>query len=248
MDYMKDIIYVNKESFFKTIKSLKKSWLIFFAGLIYGAMSIVVSGVLNLILRGPLSILSGIITIVIISSLFSNYLYLLTNVIKYGRVNFEDFKNGFTYYLRKIYTTIFIFYLARLLLTLVLRISGPIGSSLMTIVTLGAFILLNALPETIYQKYYGPVDTISYSFSFITENAFNWAIPNIIYFGFLYYLLPSITTIPLMLSFGIIPGINLILVFLIAQLVFNFGMVYRGHLFDLLSTSTKRKREFMKKF
>lgn len=248
MDYIEDIIYVNKESFIKTINSLKKAWPIVFVGLIYGAMSIIVTGVLNLLMRGPLSILSGIISIIIISGLFSNYLYLLTNVIKYGRVDFNDFKNGFTAYLRKIYSIIFIFYLARLLLTMVLRISGPMGSTLMTLVTLGAFILLNALPETIYQKYYGSLDTISYSFSFIRENVLNWATPNIIFFAILYNLLPSITIIPTMLSFGMIPGIGLIIAFLIGQLVFNFGMIYRGHLFELLSTSTKRKREFMKKF
>lgn len=248
MDYIEDIIYVNKGSFLKTINSLKKAWPIIFVGLIYGAMSIIITGVLSLLMRGPLSILSGIISLIITSGLFSNYLYLLTNVIKYGRIDWNDFKNGFTVYLRKIYSIIFIFYLAQLLLSIVLRISGPMGGSLMTLVSLAAFIILNALPETIYQKYYGPVDTISYSFNFIKENVLNWIIPNIIFFAILYRLLPSITIIPTMLSFGMVPGINLIIAFLIGQLVFNFGMIYRGHLFELLSTSTKRKREFMKKF
>lgn len=248
MDYIKDIMYVNKESFFKTIKSLKKSWTIIFVGLIYAAISIVLTGVLNFLLIGPLSIISGIISIIITSSLFSNYLYLLTNVIKYGSVDFNDFKNGFTYYLRKIYSVIFIFYIARLLLTLVLRMFGPTGGTLMTLVTLGAFILLNALPETIYQKYYGPADTISYSFSFFTENVLNWGIPNLVFFGILYSLLPNILGIIMMITFGAFPGFIQIIAFLIAQLVFNFGMIYRGHLFNLLSTSTKRKREFMKKF
>lgn len=248
MDYIKDIIYVNKESFLKTIKSLKKSWPIIFVGLIYGALSIAVSGLLSLLLVGPLSILSGIISAIIISSLFSNYLYLLTNIIKYGKIDFDDFKNGFTYYLRKIYSVIFIFYLARLLLSLGLGMFGAAGGTLMSLITLGAFILLNALPETIYQKYYGPVDTISYSFSFLTENILNWGIPNVIYFVFLYPLIPNIVAIVFMISFGRFPSPTHILAFLIGQLIFNFGMIYRGHLFDLLSTSTKRKRDFMKKF
>lgn len=248
MDYIKDIIYVNRDSFLKTLKSLKKAWPIIFVGFAYGALSIVVVGVLNLLLMGPLSILSGIISVLIISALFSNYLYLLSNVINYGRITFDDFKIGFTQYLRKIYSVFFIFYLARLLLTMVLRVAGPSGGYLMTLVTFGAFILLNALPETIYQKYYGPADTITYSFSFISENPLNWAIPNIILFGILYPLLSNVFPIVFMITFRSIPGITEILAFLMGQLFFNFGMVYRGHLFNLLSTSTKRKREYMRKF
>lgn len=248
MDYIKDVIYVNKESFSKTIKSLKKSWPIIFIGLVYGLISIVVSGVLNLLLMGPLGILSGIISIIITSSLFSNYLYLLSNVIKFGRVDFDDFKNGFTFYLRKIYSVIFIFYLANLLITLTTNMLGSLGLTLTTLISLAAFILLNALPETIYQKYYGPVDTISYTFSFFTENVLNWAIPNIVFFAILYSLLPNIFSLSLILSYRVMPGVGTILGFLIGQLVFNFGMIYRGHLFDLLSTSTKRKREYIKKF
>lgn len=248
MDYIKDILYVNKDSFFKTIKSLKTSWPIIFAGFAYGAISIVIVAVLNLLLAGPLSILSGIISILIISSLFSNYLYLLTNVLKYGRITFDDFKNGFTHYTRKIYSIIFIFYLARLILSLAAGIFGPGGGIVISLVSLTAFILLNALPETIYQKYYGPVDSISYTFNFIRENALNWVIPNIILFGILYPMLSSVFPIVLMITFRAIPGITEILAFLIGQLLLNFGMIYRGHLFNLLSTSTKRKREYMKKF
>lgn len=248
MDYIKDIIYVNKESFFKTIKSLKTSWPIIFAGFAYGALSIVIVAVLNLLLSGPLSLLSGIISILITSSLFSNYLYLLTNVLKYGRITFDDFKNGFTYYTRKIYSIIFVFYLARLILSLAVGMFGPGGGTILSLVSLAAVILLNALPETIYQKYYGPVDSISYAFSFISENALNWAVPNIILLGVLYPMVSSVFPIAFMITFRVVPGITQILAFLIGQLLLNFGMIYRGHLFSLLSTSTKRKREYMKKF
>lgn len=248
MDYIEDILYVNKQSLNKTIRSLKKSWPIIFVGLVYGAISLVLTGVLSLLFRGPLSILSGIISIVIISGLISNYLYLLTNAIKYDRITFDDFKNGFTQYLRRIYSIVFIFYIARLLLTLVIGMFGPLGSTIISLASLAAFILLNGLPETIYQKYYGPVDTISYSFNFFTENILNWAIPNIIFFALLYYVLPSVLNITFMITFRTLPGITQIVSFLIGQLIFNFGMIYRGHLFSLLSTSTKRKREYMKKF
>lgn len=248
MDYIKDIVYVNKESFVKTIRSLKKSWPIFFVGLVYGALSIAIMGILNILLRGPVGILSGIITALIVSSLYSNYLYLLTNVIKFGRVDFDDFKNGFTYYLRKIYSILFIFYFAQLILSFVINILGPMGATFMSLVSLAAFILLNALPETIYQKYYGPVDSISYSFSFLTENALNWTIPNLVFIGLLYPQLSNMVSLLLRMTFRTIPGVTQIIIFLIGQVVFNFAMVYRGHLFNLLSNSTKRKREYMKKF
>lgn len=248
MDYIKDIVYVNKESFVKTIGSLKKSWPIFFVGLVYGALSIAIMGILSIFLRGPVGILSGIITALIVSSLYSNYLYLLTNVIKFGRVDFDDFKNGFTYYLRKIYSILFIFYFAQLILSFVINILGSMGATFTSLVSLAAFILLNALPETIYQKYYGPVDSISYSFSFLTENALNWIIPNLVFIGLLYPQLSNMVSLLLRMTLRTIPGVTQIIVFLIGQIVFNFAMVYRGHLFNLLSNSTKRKREYMKKF
>jgi len=89
-----------------------------------------------------------------------------------------------------------------------------------------------------------------YSIDFIKDNWFNWLLPNILFYGLLYYLTGNIITdlFATHLSFGFNFGIPSIIKYLLGQGLFSFIMIYRGHLFKLLSTSTRRKRMFMNKF
>jgi len=117
-----------------------------------------------------------------------------------------------------------------------------------SLVTLIVLILLNALPETIYQKYYSSSESIKYAFDFFKENWLNWFIPNVVFFALLYALEGINFTSLFMPSINILGGISLseIVEYLISQVIFSFMMIYRGYLFQLLSTSTRRKRMFMK--
>lgn len=250
MDYVKDFIYLNKTSSRQAIKSLKKNWPIIFTGLIYSTINIVLFSLMGIFLVGPLYILSGIILAIISSSLVSNYFYLLFNIINYDKITIQDFKDGFLYFLRKIYGILFIGYLGNLLLSLVTPILGNISGVLYFTLYIGIFILINSLPETIYLKSYGPMETIMDSIEFIQENWINWLIPNFVFLGLLYIITGNILTgllnTHLFFNFALNP-IH-ILLYLIGQMIFSFMMIYRGHLYKILSTSTRRKRMFMGKF
>lgn len=250
MDYVKDFIYLNKTSSKQTIKSLKKNWPIIFTGLIYSTINIVIYNLLGIFLIGPLYILSGIILAIISSALLSNYFYLLFNIINYDKITMQDFKDGFLYFLRKIYGILFIGYLGNLVLSLFTPILGQISVILYFALYVGILILINPLPETIYLKSYGPGDSIIYSMEFIQENWINWLVPNFVLLGILYLttgnLIGGLLNSHLFFNFALNP--IYILLYLIGQLIFSFMMIYRGHLYRILSTSTRRKRMFMGKF
>ena len=249
MDLLKDFKYVSEHSLKKTVESLKKNFLIIFTGLVYGIITIGVGSVVSFIFRGPLSIISGFISYFIQSAIISNYLYLLFNIINYNRFNLNDFKQGFMAFLWKVYGVFFNIYIGRLLLS-VLGVLGSAAVFLNMIIGLVALIVLNALPESIYLKSYSPADTLMYALEFMKENWLNWLIPNVILIGLIYVVTGSILTGLISTSVGFGFGLSLrsILLYVIGQVIFSFMMIYRGHLFKVLSTSTRRKRMFMNKF
>lgn len=249
MNLLEDMILVQKNTLKKTIKSFGKNWVIIFTSIVYVLINLVAALLVGNLLRGPLSILSGIITAIITSSLTSNYLYLLFNVINYNKITYNNFKDGFTQYLWKVYGIFFIAWIVTYVLSAISRLFGNNLGILITLFSLAAVILLNALPETLYQKYYSSSESIQYAFEFIKENWLNWFIPNVILLLVLYLItgrliLNMFTT---HLSFNMNFTIGSMIRYLIGQSLFSFVMIYRGHLFKLLSTSTRRKRMYMKK-
>lgn len=250
MEYLKDILYVNKTSFLKTLDSIKKNWIIVFTGLVYSALSIVSFSLLGILFQGILGIFAGIIITIVTSSFISNYLYLLFNVINYNRITMQDFKEGFTHFIWKVYGVFFIGYLGSYLLGAISNILGSGSIILSLIISISILVLLNPLPETIYIKSYSPWESILYTFEFMMENWLNWIIPNILFHLGLYFLTGNmlINLFNTHISFNLSFNLRYIVMYLVGQALFSFIMIYRGHLYKLLSGSTRRKRMFMNKF
>lgn len=247
MSVFEDIILVQKNTMKKSIKSFKTSWPIIFTAIVYMLINILAVNLISILLRGVLSVVAGLIFAILSSSLISNYLYLLNNAITYNRITFQNFKEGFAQYLWKVYGIFFIAWIARYALSIVTDLVGVAGITLSNLLSLLVLVLLNPLPETIYQKYYSSAESIKYSFDFIKENWLNWFVPNIILFAIIYVItgrlvLNMFTTY---LAFDFSLDILSIVRYLVGQSLFSFTMIYRGHLFNLLSTSTRRKRMYM---
>ena len=250
MEYIKDLIYVNKHTINKTMSSLKKNWLIIFAGIVYTIISIAVGNIVGLLFIGPLSIISGFLTFFIQSTIISNYLYLLFNIINYDRFNLNDFKRGFMYFIWKVYGVLFIIYLAQLLLSLLGNVLGTGAYILNMMLGVVALVVLNPLPETIYLKSYSPSETLINTMEFMKENWLNWILPNGIFLSALLLITGNLLTglFNTAINFNMILSLRVIIQYLVGQLIFSFMMIYRGHLYKILSTSTRRKRMFMNKF
>lgn len=249
-DILKDIIYINKTSWNRTIKSISKNWMIVFTGIIYTILNIAIFSLVNIFLTGFLSILSGIIIAIITAAFISNYLYLLFNIINYDRINIQIFKDGFKYFLWKIYGVLFIAYLGSYLLSIVNNMLGNLSFIINMLIYLGILVILNPLPETIYLKSYGSWESVQSAFEFMGENWFNWILPNIIFLGAIYFITGNLLTnvFTTHLSFNMVFSIRNIILYIIGQGLFSFTMIYRGHLYKLLSGSTRRKRMFMNKY
>lgn len=248
LNFIEDIILTNKGIIPKSFKLAISNWKIFLVGIAYSILSVVMWTVASYAW-----ILGGIIITLFQSAIISNYLHLIENIINYGSFSLEDFKSGFTVYLRKIYTILIIFWFVRYGASLFLK---PIfyiriaGLSLWFIIQILAFILLNPLPETIYQKYHAGLDAITYSFDFIKENWLEWFVPNCL-IAAIFFLLHIITS-SVLAMLGLNTGffglsiISLIVYSVVYQLFLAYVMIYRGQLFNILSTSTRRKRMFMR--
>lgn len=245
---IEDILLVQKYSLKNACQSFIKNWPIVFTGLVYMTLNIIAIIVINTLFRGVLSLLAGILFAIISSSLISNYLYLLSNIMTTNRITFQNFKDGFTQYIWKIYGIFFMIWLASYLLSAISGLLGGQLNYLITIFRLLALVLLNPLPETIYQKYYNPQESIVYAFGFIKENWLNWFLPNIVFSVVLYLLTGTIFTnlFTIYIDFSADITLKGIGRYIIGQSIFSFMMIYRGYLFQLLSTSTRRKRMFMK--
>lgn len=249
MEILQDLYYTNKEVVKKTLASLLKNWPLIFTGFFYITVSLLMGYVIPLF-----SFLGGIVAIVVGSALISNYLYLLSCVVKYDRITFQDFKQGFLVHLRLIWSISFILYVIDLAFELLLlpvlqNFIGALAASMAF--TFLVLIFFNPLPEVVYQKYLNPLECFKYAFGFIKENWLEWFVPNVILMGVLYLL--TGTVISQLFNFVVLPygaflGVGGILLYLISQLWFSFMMIYRGFLFEVLSTSTRRKRLFMRRF
>jgi len=248
LNLFEDILFVNKSTMKKAIRSLQKNWIILFTGLAYSAINILLIIVISTLFTGVLQILAGFIIAIVSASLVSNYLYLLYNIINYDRISMQDFKDGFKALLWDVYGVFFVFWIASFLISPLYRLLGSNSMLLSRIIGLLVLFALNPLPETIYQKRYSSFEMIGYSFEFMKENWLNWTIPNAIFHYLMYLLTGTVLTdiFATSLNFNFDFSIKGIGLYLLGQLLFSFMMIYRGHLYKLLSTSTRNKRIYMK--
>lgn len=250
MDIIKDLVLVNKESFSRTVKSLKNGWPLFFVGFVYIILNTALFTILSMLFIGPLSFFIGFIALIISSGFISNYLYLLFNLINYNRITLQNFKDGFGYFLRKIYGIYFIGWVLSVLLSFVTGVLGQGAIDINIIISASILIFLNALPETAYIKSYDSMGSITYSLDFMKENWFNWLIPNLVFMVIIYYLTGQIFggLFKTHMSYGIFRNGSIYIRGLLGQIVFTIGMIYRGHLYKILSSGNRRKRIFMNTF
>lgn len=231
-----------------------KNWAIIFTGLFYSTVTIILMTTLH-----SMWLLGGLIWIIVSSALISNYLYLLNTILTRGYFNFQDFKDGFTPYLRKVWSITFLFYVASLIVDFVspmlMVFVGPVALSL--IITVLSFVFFNPIPEATYQKHYGPWDTITYTVEFIRDNWIEWFAPNIILLLIIYFLAGRYFNVygimrnmfNYFISFSnMFISLKGLIIYLLGQVWFSYFMLYRAYLFETLSSSSRRKRLFMREF
>lgn len=232
MKILQVTLWIYRTAFQRSWQSVRKNWVVSFAPVVYGIiLSIAVS------LSAPLGIIGGFIYSLVSAACVSSGLYLIKNLVDSGKANFNDFLNGFTVYIWDVITIAFILWIPMRVAAMGLA-SVPNGALLFFLLRLGLFVLLNAVPELIYQSRTSGLELIGASYNFIVENWLEWLIPNLLCAAAGYFLLDLFESV----IFTLPVYLGLFLHALFLGLVLAYFMTFRGFLFAELHGTTRRSR------
>jgi hypothetical protein len=215
-------------------ESLLKNWVVSFAPWAYAALLSVVA-----VAVAPLGILGGLVLGMATQACISSGLYLIKNIVESGRANVRDFINGFTVYLWELLGIAFILWIPMRVLAMALE-SVANGGLIFGLIQIAVYILLNPLPELVYQTRSSGVTLISESYNFIVENWLEWFLPNIVLTIAGYLILQAFAAV----TTGL-PGVVQIFITAVGMgLCLSYFMIFRGFLFAELYGSTRRSRAY----
>ena len=215
-------------------ESVRRNWVVSFAPLVY---SVGLSFVGSIV--APLGIIGGVLMALASQACVSSGLYLIQNIVRSSKANFDDFLKGFTVYLWELVQIAFILWIPMRILALALA-SAPNGALIFFLIQIALYILLNPVPEFIYQSRVSGVELLSASYNFIVENWIEWFVPNIIMTVVGYFTLNFLELMVL----GLPALLQLFIITFGFGLCLTYFMVFRGFLFAELHGTTRRSRTF----
>lgn len=213
-------------------ESLRKNWVVSMAPLAYGIILIVIASMV-----APLGIIGGLLYSLATSACASSGLYLIKNMVDSGKAVFNDFLSGFTVYIWDVVTVAFILWIPMRLAATGLA-TVPNGALIYSCIQLALYILLNAVPELIYQSRATGLELLSGSYNFVVENWVEWLIPNIVLALAGYWLLDVFAS----LIYGLPLFVQLFVHAFALGLCLTYFMTFRGFLFAELHGTTQRSR------
>lgn len=218
----------------KSWHCVSKNWIVSFAPLAYGLIMSLAG-----LLAAPLGIVGGFILGIASQACVSSGLHLIKNMITGGKADLNDFLSGFTAYLWDLLTVAFILWIPLRLAAFALG-SVPNGDLIYFMIQAALYILLNPVPEFIYQSRTSGLELLSASYNFIVENWLEWLLPNILLtaagFFLLRYIYAVVWVLPYFVQWFVIAfGFGLFL---------TYFMTFRGFLFAELHGTTRRSRMY----
>jgi hypothetical protein len=232
MQTLQVTLWMYANAFRRSWECAAKNWVVSFAPVAYG---IILAAIASLV--APLGIVGALLFSLASQACVSSGLFLIKNMVENNKADFSDFLNGFTVFLWELLGIAFILWIPLRVLSMGLA-TAPNGALIYFLVKLALYILLNAVPEFIYQTRASGLELISASYNFIVENWIEWLVPNIVLFVLGYFLLELLE--PLLFD---LPGfIALFLYAFIAGLALTYFMIFRGFLFAQLHGTTRRSR------
>lgn len=224
--------WIYKKSFRSSVQCVASNWVVSFAPLVYGVLLSVASFIL-----APLGIIGGVLIALAADACISSGLFLIENMVKAGRANFNDFLAGFPVYLWEVVRISFILWIPMMVASAALG-SVPNGLLLFLFIQIVLYVLLNAVPEFIYQSRSSGIELLASSYNFIIENWIEWFLPNIVITAAGYFVLKILNWFASVLP----PIVGYFVVSFGFGLCLAYFMVFRGFLFSELNGSTRRSR------
>ena len=216
----------------KSWQCVAKNWVVSFAPLAY---SFIMS--MAALLALPLGFVGGILLALASQACISSGLHLIKNMITSGKADLNDFLNGFTAYLWDLLTVAFILWIPLRLLAAALA-SVPNGGLIYFLIQVTLYIVLNPVPEFIYQTRTSSLELLSASYNFIVENWLEWLLPNIVLTMAGFILLRLLNA-----AVWVLPDfVEWFVIVFASGLYLTYFMTFRGFLFAELHGTTRRGR------
>jgi hypothetical protein len=234
MSTVQATLWISAKALRRSWESLLKNWVVSFAPFAYAALLSILAFIV-----ASLGIIGGLVLGLASQACISSGLHLIKNIVESDRADLKDFINGFTVYLWELLGIAFILWIPMRVLAMALA-SAPNGGLIFALIQIAIYILLNPIPELIYQTRASGLGLISESYNFIVENWLEWLLPNIVLTiaGYLILnILNAITT-------GL-PGVVQVFIITVGMgLCVSYFMIFRGFLFAELYGSTRRSRAY----
>jgi len=203
-----------------------RNWPVGLVVIVYGVLLRIAT-----LIAAPLGIVGGFLVYLAFVACASSWLSLVAQVLRTGRVRFEDVPTSFSTYFGDLLNVGFLFWLLQLIASFVLT---PFPF-LQIVFALAVLVFLNAVPELVYVGRHSAAEVLAESYRFIGENWIEWFPANLLIAG----AVVAVGGLPAG-PFGVVSMAAL-------GVVLYFGMIVRGLLFQELTTSSRRGREFRRR-
>jgi hypothetical protein len=236
-------------------KRALKAWPAAFSLIIYAVILAIAAR-----LVGGLGILGGLLLGLVAAACASGYLYLLLQAVRGLPLRWDDLRRGFGALFGDVISVMFSLWIIGLLVMLLVRGAGDKGPAISAMVGLAMAFFLNPVPELIYLGRSRSFDLLLESARFVLANPLAWFLPNLAVAVLL--LAPTGALAvghpgELLLVFSAVfsPG-GLFRIFAalplwvlpLLLLLLHFAMVFRGLLFEALSSGSARRRAWQSRF
>ena len=245
-----------------TFASLTRNWILIVAVLVLAILMFLITGVAM-----SLGMLGGFLLGAANAFAVGALLSLLEQAVLTTRpMTWQDLWQAFGHYFWDVITIGFIVWVPLQFLEIGMQ-ANPYGPAIVSAVFFLLFLLLNPVPEIIYQARLGsPLDSLKESYEFVLENWIEWFLPLAIvlapfgltfFFGissqggrligldFLHLLqLPFAVLSQLFEILGFSSSLATVMVLILTPIGLVFMMLFRGFLFSALHGSSRRQRQF----
>lgn len=228
------LLRLYQECLVNTLKGVRAHPWALLLPIVYGVI-LVVAGMLV----GPMGQVGGFVMGLLTTALCSSALYFIHELVFGHKVTVNEFQKSLGHFFWSVMAVRFVLWIVDLLVGPMLQ-GMPNGNALALVLDFALFILLNATPEVIYQRGTTTgLQPILESIEFVQTHWIEWFIPNIAFGAALYFGFPFINA--LLVDLGV-PYVGSTSMFVIPLFIFPV-MLFRGHLFKLLTTFSPRALE-----
>ena len=251
-----------RQTLLSAVQSFQRGWLLIPVILGFALTLILISPVI-----GTLGMLGGFILGALNALIIGSTLFLTEQAVLGARqLQWRDIPSSFGQYFWDVISVGFMVWFPLLFLEMGLQ-NNPYQGLLTTAIFFLIFVLLNPVPEVIYQKRNGSaIEVVKDSYDFVVENWIEWFLPFAVAFApfglsmffaissqagrrggldFWYLMTLPFSILSQWLTFlGVPSNVNFLIVLILTPILTVFILLFRGHLFANLNQSSHRLRMF----